>query len=77
MKLIQVIYALYHSDAEALNGHEDDDFHALDREIRLCFEDHPSIWLLWGSEVIQFDGSFAYQPHVRGQIDKMIDMASV
>jgi hypothetical protein len=76
MKLIQVIYELYQSDAEALKGHEDDDFHAIDREIRLCFEDHQSVWLSWSSEIHKFDVSFAYQPHLRGHIDKIIDMSN-
>lgn len=76
MKLIQVIYELYRSDADTLKGHEDDEFHALDREIRLCFEDHRAIWLSWSSEPYQFCVSFGYKPHFSGRIDELIDMTN-
>lgn len=54
MKLTHVFYEIYELDYQALLGHEDDLFHALDREVRLDFDDANSIWISWSSEPRQF-----------------------
>jgi hypothetical protein len=68
MKLIQVIYELYEVDAEFLCRRENDKLHAIDREVRLCFEDSQSIWLSWSSKPEQFCVSYQDKPHLGGSI---------
>ena len=74
MKLIQVMYELYSSDIVWLKEYKNDNLHAINREIRLCFEDRPCIWLSWGSELREFCVSYSLTPHLSGQIDMISDM---
>ena len=75
MKLIQVIYELYEVDVEFLCGRKNEELHAIDREVRLCFEDRQSIWLSWSSEPEQFCVSDRDKPNFTGSIYKIVDMS--
>jgi hypothetical protein len=54
MKISKVFYELFNSDYLSIKGHENDDFHEIDREICLEFTDGTKIYISWADKPIQF-----------------------
>lgn len=54
MKIVKVVYELFESDYSRILGHENDNSHEIDREVRLITDDGANIYVSWANEPIQF-----------------------